>query len=309
MKIYNNDSTLTVMQACIRQRIPVLLRGETGTGKTTIVKHLTEEAGKTLTRINLTGQTTREDLIGKYILKNGNLEWQDGPLATALRKGHWILLDEINAALPEVLFVLQSLLESDGKLGNVLLVEKDGEMLVPHEDSIIFATCNPSEYEGVKEINMATLSRFAVIDIEPLDYIQEEQLLKDRYDSSISRKLVLGAKNAREQKQKGETTLFISTRDLELACRLHKEGIEKDEAITIAILSKCQNAADRIVIEKCFSMVKVEPSPTKKSFLEEMEDLQKENQELQKNQWQVSELLATLKKLASKLQIPTTSSG
>lgn len=281
-----------VIKACIEQNIPVLLRGETGTGKTTTIREIAEQEGKKLTRINLTGQTTREDLVGKYILRDSNLAWQNGPLVTALRAGHWILLDEINAALPEVLFLLQSLLEAKNQLGTLLLVEKDGEELIPHEDCRIFATCNPSDYEGMKDMNPATLSRFVVIDVQPLDVAEEEKLLIDRYGVDIARSLVESANQARQKKKDGETTVFVSTRDLELACRLYQKGVKADLAVETAIITKCQNEADRMVIQKCFN---VKTSSSKKSFIDELEELKTENANLKKEAKSATELLETIK--------------
>jgi midasin len=66
--VYNNISESKVLASCVSANIPCLLMGETGTGKTTIIRHLARENEKTLTRINLNGQTGREELVGKYLL-------------------------------------------------------------------------------------------------------------------------------------------------------------------------------------------------------------------------------------------------
>ena len=65
---------------------PILLEGETGTGKSTLVKKYAESKGKTCTRINITGQTLREDLIGRATLIDGNVQWQQGILIHALEQ-------------------------------------------------------------------------------------------------------------------------------------------------------------------------------------------------------------------------------
>ena len=166
-KVINNIEAIEAIDHIQKCNLPCLLLWETGTGKTTIVKAVAEKYGKHLTRINLNWQTGREELIGKYVLIWWETKWQDGPLLTALKLGHWILLDEINAALPEVLFTIQALTESvDGKLGNILLAEKDWEIVITHPECRIFGTANPSDkYVWTKAFNPATLSRFVVIDV------------------------------------------------------------------------------------------------------------------------------------------------
>lgn len=300
MRIYDNAVQLGVIEAATRVNLPVLLRGETGTGKTTMVKFLAEKHKKEVTRINLTGQTTREDLVGKYILTEGNTVWQDGILLTALKLGHWILLDEINAALPEVLFVLQALLESqEEKLGNLLLVEKNGELIHPHVDCRIFATCNPSDYDGVKDLNMATLSRFVVVDIHPLSLPDEEALLIERHKSRLARVLAVGAAEARKKKREGETNVFVSTRDLELTAKLFNQGVPEDVAFMTGILSKCQTQMDRDVIQRCFNLAI--PSVAPKPFLEEITELKAANTQLQDKLNKLEEFSKLLKDVSSKL--------
>ena len=174
-KVINNVDAIEAIDHIQKCNLPCLLLWETGTGKTTLVKAVAEKYNKILTRINLNGQTWREELIGKYVLIGGETKRQEWPLLTALRQWHWILLDEINAALPEVLFTIQALTESvDNKLGNLLLAEHDGQIVVPHADCRIFWTANPSDkYVWTKAFNPATLSRFVVLNIHNLSsYLQ-----------------------------------------------------------------------------------------------------------------------------------------
>lgn len=162
---------------------PILLEGETGTGKSTLVKKYAESKGKTCTRINITGQTLREDLIGRATLIDGNVQWQQGILVHALEQGHYILLDEINASLPEVLLVLQALLEvENGQLGTLTIPENNGQVVIPHPDARIFATMNPATYQyaGTKDLNIATKSRFTVLQIDAPTWQEETAILVSR---------------------------------------------------------------------------------------------------------------------------------
>lgn len=249
--------TLDIINTCVNKNIPVLLRGETGVGKTTIIRTIAENNEQQLVRINLNGQTSREDLIGKYVLKDDSTVWQDGVLLTAMKKGYWILLDEINAALPEVLLVLQAMLEKtkDG-LGSILLTEKDGELVAPHQNTRIFATCNPSEYGGVKDFNQATLSRFIVIDISCLNPDKEEALLMEKFPQvkpTVITKLVKLGHELRTMKYKQDVFTFVSTRDLEQCLELIDCGIKPGEAVRTVIAGKTQSEADMEIFRQAIN--------------------------------------------------------
>lgn len=208
---------------------------------------------KKVVRINLNGQTGREDLLGKYQLVEGNTVWQDGILLTALKKGYWILLDEINAALPEVLLVLQALLEvQNNTLGTLLLSEKDGELITPHKQTRIFATCNPSDYAGTKDFNQATLSRFIILRVQPLSASEESELLIEKYalDANIANKLAVIASGLRKLKEQGEIMTFISTRDIEQVAILMIADIDMIEALDVCILQKAAGSHEIELMKK-----------------------------------------------------------
>jgi len=115
--------------------------------------------------------------VGKWLINKDGTFWVDGILTDAMRQGHWLLLDEINAALPEILFVLHSILDDDRVL---ILDEKDKELVIPHPDFRLFAAMNPeSDYAGTKELNKALLDRFPIIlDTDYPGQIKEKEIVK-----------------------------------------------------------------------------------------------------------------------------------
>lgn len=142
------------------KNMPVLLQGPTGCGKTSTVKWLAQQTNNAYLRVQLNGSADTDIFIGKWILQDESMQWIDGALTRAVRHGYWLLIDEINAALPEVLFALHQIL--DEKL--LTLEEKDGEIVKPHPDFRVFAAMNPSsEYTGTKELNRALIDRFPII--------------------------------------------------------------------------------------------------------------------------------------------------
>ena len=156
----DHGDILKTLAIAIRDNLPVLLMGESGTGKTSAIRYLASETQNGLRRVNLNGGTTADELVGRLLINDKGTYWVDGILTEAMRNGEWIVLDEINAALPEVLFVLQSVMDDDGYL--VLTEKDDKEIVRKHPNFRLFATCNPPEYAGTKEMNKALLSRFAI---------------------------------------------------------------------------------------------------------------------------------------------------
>jgi len=146
----------------------LLLEGETGTGKTAMARYIastTHGRGQPFFRINLDGGATVDQILGKPTLKDGTVMWTDGDLITAMRIGGLVVLDEISAARPEMLFALYSLLDDDHMI--VLKDKEDCEVVRPHPDFRLIATTNPRygdvNYTGVKELNPALKDRFEPI--------------------------------------------------------------------------------------------------------------------------------------------------
>lgn len=236
--IYLDPVKQEVIKACIKENKPALLIGETGTGKTTIIREEALLMKKKLVRIPVNGSTSIEEIIGKWLAKDGTTYWQDGILTRALKNGDWVTLDEINMALPEILAALQPLLDDDRY---IVLSEKDGEIVHPHADFRFFATMNPSEeYAGTKEMNKALISRFTAVihinvpgaDIEMKILIDKGAKPKDAQD------LVQLAQKLRDKKKEEQIYYFCSTRDLIHAVDLVKGGMKLKDATMFAVFGK-----------------------------------------------------------------------
>jgi len=251
--VVNNEKELEIIDCAVKANIPLLLIWETWTGKTTLVRHEAKKKGKELVRINLNWQTGREELIGKYVLIWGETIWQDWPMVTALRYWHWILLDEINAALPEVLFVIQALAESNhGKLGHILLAEKDWEVIIPHPDTRLFWTANPSDkYIGTKDFNPATLSRFLMLQIDVLSQEKERELLGKKFPKMGGQILRITEiwQALRRLHQSEQIEYFCSTRDLVYMAELIQSWLKIEQSFEVVILNKIQTEIEKTKIQ------------------------------------------------------------
>jgi len=288
-KIFLDKDTKKSLMVAVNNNLPVLLVGETGTGKTSMVRELASELKRKLIRINLTGQTGVDELIGKFLANEKGTYWIDGLLIQAMKRGAWVVLDEINMALPEILSKLHSLLDDDRK---ILLNEKDGEMVKPHDDFRFFATMNPcDEYAGTKELNRAFLSRFPVV-LEVVYSVKEREIIMTRtkVDKPIADMLIVLAKELRGQKNRGELSYTCSTRDLIYCADLIKNGLPHELAITISIINKAprdeQNAIKKLVSLVTGKQIKISDSlvfENLNQLIEKAKDFEKELTSQRKN--------------------------
>lgn len=241
---HDHDGMLGMLMLSAAQDLPALIIGETGTGKTSAVRYLAKENGVAFRRVNLNGGTTADELVGRILLNKEGTYWIDGVLTDAMRKGHWIILDEINAAGADVLFCLHSLLDDDRML---VLTENGGEVVRPHAGFRLFATANPSgEYAGTRELNKALLSRFPLVLTAGFPQVARElALVAERTDlkPDLAETLVKVADAARAAHKESKLDMVFSTRDVlnvaKIASLLGGEQKHLKAALKACIAGKC----------------------------------------------------------------------
>lgn len=222
----------------IEKKIPVLLVGETGTGKTSLVRHLAAKTNNGFVRVNHNGGTTIEDIVGRYLIDEKGTRWVDGILIEAMKKGYWYLGDEINAASAEINFVYHSLLDDDGR---VLIAEKGNEVVIPHPNFRFFGGMNPPmEYAGTKELNKALISRFAVVKIDFVPPDIEKKIVMDRtgVPADVAENMVKFAVSLRSNHAKQVTRFVLSTRDLIMWGQMYKFYEKYLPSAQVAVLNK-----------------------------------------------------------------------
>jgi cobaltochelatase CobS len=237
-KIIGQAKVRQLLEMAADNTFPALVVGETGVGKTSIIQDIANVRGQAWTRFNLTGDTTADEFVGKYTLKGGNTVWEDGILLQAMAAGNWLIVDEINVALPEILFVLHSLLDDDRF---VVVAGHQGEVVRPHKNFRFFATMNPvEEYAGTKELNKAFQSRFPVV-IEMTYPPKAEEIKIVAAHTGLNKletaKLVDVAKLIRAAKAENKVFYTCSTRDL-----IHWGKVtllsDIETGFTVAVLNK-----------------------------------------------------------------------
>lgn len=215
--------------------LPTLLIGETGTGKTSIVRLLAFKRQQGYTRINMHGYNTPDELIGSKSVKDGATYYENGILTNAMLKGHIVVLDEINATPPDCTFIIHGLLDDDKRVAL-----PNGDVIRPHKDFRFYATMNP-DYEGTRTLNRAFMDRFAIVlNVDILAPDQEKKLISDRtgIKATIAEKMVNLAWMGRKAYRESKTMMMISTRTLLQWAYLMQQGIKSSQAFEISVLNK-----------------------------------------------------------------------
>jgi len=244
----------------IKHNVALLIVGPTGAGKTATIKWIAEQTGNTYRRIQMTGSTDVDNLIGRYGLEvdRGTI-WEDGILVRAMKEGEWLLLDEFNMALPEIVTLINSVLDDERTLR---IDNKDGTTIVKaHENFRLFATMNPpDEYAGTKDLNLATKDRFAIIDFGYPDEEAEISIItkhtsiardigkSERRPKGMIERMATVAKELRHLSEGKQISSPISTRQLIQWAKFTKD-LDVKIAFELAILGKCLDYERPILVD------------------------------------------------------------
>lgn len=214
-------------------KIPLLLKGPTGTGKSRFIEFMAVKLEKKLITISCHEETSSTDLIGRYIIKGAETVWVDGPLTTAVKEGSIIYLDEIAEARPDVIVAIHSLTDHRRQL----YIDKLGITIAAHPDFMLVASFNPGYQKGFKELKPSTKQRFTAITFEYPKANQEIEILiqETGCESDTAKKLVGIGNKIRNLTELGLAET-VSTRLLVNAAKLIKSGLPKRLSTHIAIV-------------------------------------------------------------------------
>jgi len=154
--------------AAYEQRIPVLLKGPTGCGKTRFVEHMawrifgqrTDAPTQPLVTVTCHDDITSADLVGRYLLSGEGTTWLDGPLTQAARTGAICYLDEVVEARKDTTVILHSLTDHR----RTLPIERLGETIEAHDDFLLVVSYNPGYQATAKDLKPSTRQRFMAIE-------------------------------------------------------------------------------------------------------------------------------------------------
>ncbi|EIW71201.1 hypothetical protein TREMEDRAFT_37629 [Tremella mesenterica DSM 1558] len=200
-------------------KYPVLIQGPTSSGKTSAVEYLARQTGHIFVRINNHEHTDIQEYLGTYVTdpRTGSLSFQEGLLVTAVRQGHWLVLDELNLAPTDVLEALNRLLDDNREL----VIPETQEVVKPHPNFILFATQNPPGlYAGRKVLSRAFRNRFLEVHFDDVPKEELEIILCQRCQiaPSYAKKIVQVFEELRHRRQASRVfeskSSFATLRDL-----------------------------------------------------------------------------------------------
>ncbi|MET0677633.1 MAG: CbbQ/NirQ/NorQ/GpvN family protein [Bradyrhizobium sp.] len=151
---------IDIFTAAYHERLPVMLKGPTGCGKTRFVEHMAWRLGKPLITVAAHEDMTAADLAGRYLLEPSGTIWHDGPLTRAVRHGGICYLDEIVEARQDTTVVIHPLTDAR----RILPLEKHNEIVSAHPDFQLTISYNPGYQSAVKDLKESTKQRFIAID-------------------------------------------------------------------------------------------------------------------------------------------------
>ena len=216
----NFDDVYSIVQSM--RFFPVFVSGHSGNGKTMSIEQACAKAKRKFVCISMTPETDESDLLGNYVLIDGNMEWRDGPVTTAARQGAVLCIDEIDYGAQN-LSSLQRVLE-----GKPFMLKKKGELIAPAPGFTVFATANTKgkgsddgRYMFTNVLNEAFLERFRTTmeqEFPPVrterKIIEKELTTVGRADDEFAEKLVTWADVIRKTFMDGGCDEVISTRRL-----------------------------------------------------------------------------------------------
>jgi nitric oxide reductase NorQ protein len=220
-------------EAAYSVRMPMMLKGPTGCGKTRFVEYMAWKLQKPLITVACNEDMTASDLVGRFLLDANGTRWQDGPLAVAARLGAICYLDEVVEARQDTTVVIHPLTDAR----RMLPLEKKGEVIEAHPDFQIVISYNPGYQSLMKDLKQSTKQRFGALDFNYPDHETEAEIVahESGVTHEVAKKLVHIGERARNLKGHGLDE-GLSTRMLIYAGSLISKGVAPLAACRVALV-------------------------------------------------------------------------
>lgn len=252
---------IEIFLAAYQQRLPVLLKGPTGCGKTRFVEYMTHllyrtdasDAARRAVEVPLQTVACHEDLsatdlVGRFLLQGEETVWQDGPLTRSVKEGAICYLDEIVEARKDSTVLIHSLTDHR----RILPVEKQGLILDAHANFLLIISYNPGYQNVLKDLKPSTRQRFIAIDFDYPGEEQEANIIahESGVDASYALDLARLGARVRNLKHHGFDE-GVSTRLLVYAGQMMANGVSPRRACDVAVCKAVTDDEDiqRAILE------------------------------------------------------------
>jgi nitric oxide reductase NorQ protein len=226
-------SEVQVFHYAYESRLPLLLKGPTGCGKSRFVEAMAAAVGRPLVTVACNDETTATDLLGRWLVRGGDTVWQDGPVTRAVRTGALLYLDEIAEAREDVIVVLHALADHRREL----YVDRIDETLRAPDPFMLVVSYNPGYRRALKEMKPSTRQRFVSLrfDYPSADVEAEIVRAASGVEPADARRLVSLAAKIRTLDELGLAET-VSTRLLIGAGVLMRRGLAARTACNVAVV-------------------------------------------------------------------------
>jgi nitric oxide reductase NorQ protein len=231
----------TLFEHAFRQRLPVLIKGPTGCGKTRFVEHMAARLGRPLITVSCHDDLSAADLVGRHLIGEQGTVWADGPLARAVRTGAICYLDEVVEARKDTTVVLHPLADDR----RVLPIERTGEQLVAPPGFMLVISYNPGYQNLLKSLKPSTRQRFIALTFGYPEPAVEQSIVQAEagVDAALAERLVRLA-TALRRLTDHDLEETVSTRLLVMAARLVASGLPLHLACRAAIVDALTDDAE-----------------------------------------------------------------
>lgn len=225
---------IELFEAAHTAKLPVILKGPTGCGKTRFVEHMAWRLERPLITVACHEDLSSTDLVGRFLLEGEETIWHDGPLTSAVRNGAICYLDEVVEARKDTVVIIHPLTDHRRRLP----IEKRGTILEAPSDFMLVVSYNPGYQSILKDLKQSTRQRFVAIEFDyPPPEMETEIVAREGgVDEGTARDLVLIGQKVRNLRGHGLEE-GVSTRLLIYAAQLIALGIPAVDAAEVAMCS------------------------------------------------------------------------
>lgn len=235
------DREDSLFRECHKAKLPIILKGPTGCGKSRFVDFMSCDLGLDLVTVACNEDTSATDLVGRFLIKGNETVWQDGPLTRAVRSGCILYLDEVVEAREDVIVLIHSLTD----YRRTLYIDALSESIVAPTSFQLILSYNPGYQKSFKELKPSTRQRFISLSFNyPVAEIEQQIVVKETgIAEKIAKNLVTLANKIRSLTELGLAE-SVSTRLIINAAILIKQGVDSRLAAEVAIAQALTDEVD-----------------------------------------------------------------